>query len=172
MALGGAGGMFLGMGVGRFSYTAILPAIIESGQLTEFEAGLVGGLNLAGFFVGAFFAEMLRRAIAAAPEDPHRFRHLREQAVIHFMAGERDAAPDVANRLVQQAPGLARNKLVLASLAGIAGDPDAARSIVVGLLAEQVDLTVATMRPIHVGDADDDVTGPSDLEVHDTLLSP
>ena len=63
VALGGAGGMFLGMGVGRFSYTAILPAIIESGQLTEFEAGIVGGLNLAGFFVGAFFAEMLRRAL-------------------------------------------------------------------------------------------------------------
>ncbi|MDP6352889.1 MAG: YbfB/YjiJ family MFS transporter [Alphaproteobacteria bacterium] len=63
VALGGAGGMFLGMGVGRFSYTAMLPAIIESGQLTEFEAGIVGGLNLAGFLVGAFFTEMLRRAM-------------------------------------------------------------------------------------------------------------
>ena len=97
--------------------------------------------------------DMLRRAIAAAPEDPHRFRHFRDQAVIHFMAGEPVPALDVANRLVQQAPDLARNRLVLAALGGIAGDGDAARSIVGGLMAEHANLTLRTMRPTYIGDA-------------------
>ena len=97
--------------------------------------------------------EMLRRAIAAAPEDPHRFRHFRDQAVVHFMAGEPVAALDVANRLVQQAPDLARNRLVLAALSGIASDKDGARSIVAGLMAGQTDLTLRDMRPTYIGDA-------------------
>jgi len=52
-ALGGGAGMFVGMGLGRFSYTAMVPALIESGTLTPLEAGRVGGSNLAGFFLGA-----------------------------------------------------------------------------------------------------------------------
>ncbi len=98
-------------------------------------------------------AEMLRRAIAAAPDDPHRFRHLREQAVIHLMEGEADAALEVCHRLVGQAPDLARNKLVLASLTAIAGDGHAARQIVAGLMAEYPGLTIGAMRPIHIGDS-------------------
>ncbi len=52
-ALGGAGGMFVGMGLGRFSYSAMVPALIEAGVLTAVEAGRVGMANLAGFFIGA-----------------------------------------------------------------------------------------------------------------------
>lgn len=63
VALGGAGGMLVAMGLGRFSYTAMLPAVVESGQLSPHQAGIVGGVNLAGFFLGALFAERLRRAL-------------------------------------------------------------------------------------------------------------
>ena len=97
-------------------------------------------------------AYMLARAIAAAPEDPHRYRHFREQAMIRFMAGDPDAAIEIATRLVRQAPDLDRNKLVLAALSGMAGDGDAARSIVGDLLADYPDLALATMRPFHFGD--------------------
>ncbi len=62
-ALGGAGGMFVCMGLGRFSYTAMVPALIQSGQLSAIEAGLVGGLNLAGFLIGAFACHWLRRKV-------------------------------------------------------------------------------------------------------------
>lgn len=64
IALGGGAAMFVGIALGRFSYTAMLPALIQSGQLSELEAGYVGGLNLAAFLIGAFFAEKLRHALS------------------------------------------------------------------------------------------------------------
>ena len=63
VALGGAGGMFVAMGLGRFSYTAMVPAMVQSGQLGEVEAGLVGGGNLVAFLLGAWLSEPLRRAV-------------------------------------------------------------------------------------------------------------
>jgi predicted MFS family arabinose efflux permease len=53
--------MLLAMGLGRFSYTAMVPALIGSGKLTESDAGFVAGCNLAGFLVGALIAERLRK---------------------------------------------------------------------------------------------------------------
>ncbi len=59
VALGGGGGMFVGMGLGRFSYTAMVPALISSGELTVLEAGRVGALNFAGFALGALVSVSL-----------------------------------------------------------------------------------------------------------------
>ena len=56
--------MFVGIAMGRFSYTTMLPPLIQSGQLSELEAGYVGGLNLAAFFLGAFYAERLRNTFS------------------------------------------------------------------------------------------------------------
>ncbi len=53
IALGGGGGMFVGMGLGRFSYTAMVPALVEAGGLTAVQAGRVGMVNLIGFMLGA-----------------------------------------------------------------------------------------------------------------------
>ncbi|MDD9878521.1 MAG: YbfB/YjiJ family MFS transporter [Magnetovibrio sp.] len=64
IAIGGGAAMFVGIALGRFSYTTMLPALIQSGQLTELEAGYVGGGNLVAFFAGAFFAEHLRRRVS------------------------------------------------------------------------------------------------------------
>ena len=64
IAIGGGAAMFVGIAMGRFSYTTMLPPLIESGQLSELEGGYVGGLNLAAFFVGAYFAERLRNSIS------------------------------------------------------------------------------------------------------------
>lgn len=72
VALGGGGGMFVGMGLGRFSYTAMVPPLISAGELTALEAGRVGTLNLAGFALGALISVPLRarfndyRALVAA----------------------------------------------------------------------------------------------------------
>ncbi len=63
LALGGGGGMLAGMGLGRFSYTAMVPALVEAGPLNVDEVGLIGGFNLAGFLAGAFLSERLRRAV-------------------------------------------------------------------------------------------------------------
>ena len=56
--------MFVGIAMGRFSYTTMLPPLIQSEQLSELEAGYVGGLNLAAFFLGAFYAERLRNTFS------------------------------------------------------------------------------------------------------------
>jgi hypothetical protein len=61
IALGGGGGMFVGMGLGRFSYTAMVPALVEAGGMTAVEAGRVGMVNLIGFMLGAAVSAMLLR---------------------------------------------------------------------------------------------------------------
>jgi len=96
--------------------------------------------------------EMLQRATAASPEDPHRFRHFRELAIGDFMAGRDAQALRAVNRLVHQAPELARNRLVLASLSWHAGRQDTARDCVAGLLRDQPELTLRNMRPVRFAD--------------------
>jgi predicted MFS family arabinose efflux permease len=86
VALGGGGGMFVGIGLGRFSYTAMVPALISSGELTALEAGRVGALNLVGFVCGA----MISVALRARFDD---FRALATAAVISVLALAASAVP-------------------------------------------------------------------------------
>lgn len=67
VAIGGGGGMFVGMGLGRFSYTAMVPALISSGELTALQAGWVGTLNIAGFAFGALISVPLRSRLRDFP---------------------------------------------------------------------------------------------------------
>ena len=60
-AIGSGGAMFVALGLGRFSYTVMVPALAESGQLGASEAGTIGWINLAGFLIGAFASETARR---------------------------------------------------------------------------------------------------------------
>ena len=65
--------------------------------------------------------DLLGQAIKANKADPHRFRHYREQAIGHYVAGRLDQAIEIAGHLVEQTPDLARNRLVLAVLLQLAG---------------------------------------------------
>lgn len=53
VAIGAGAAMFLGMGLGRFSYSTMIPALIKSGALDVVAAGYVGGANMVGFLIGA-----------------------------------------------------------------------------------------------------------------------
>lgn len=86
VALGGGGGMFVGMGLGRFSYTAMVPALISSGELTALEAGRVGTLNLLGFVIGALVSVPLRTRL-------NEYRTLVVAIVISLAALAASAAP-------------------------------------------------------------------------------
>jgi adenylate cyclase len=96
--------------------------------------------------------EMLQRSMAAFQGHSQSLRHFRELAICHFIAGQVPEALRVVNRVVRQAPELARNRLVLASLSWHAGRQDAARDCVAGLLHDQPDLSLRNMRPIYFGD--------------------
>ena len=60
LSIGGAATLLVGMGIGRFSYAPLIPALIAAGDLTDAQAGYVGAFNLAGFLVGALAAPVLR----------------------------------------------------------------------------------------------------------------
>ena len=67
LAIGGAATLLLGMGLGRFSYTPLMPALIENGALDAAEAGTIGALNLTGYLVGALLAFRIRARWGEAP---------------------------------------------------------------------------------------------------------
>ncbi len=63
VATGAGAAMFLCMALGRFSYSAMIPALVESGELDTISAGYVGGANLAGFLAGAALSTVMVRWI-------------------------------------------------------------------------------------------------------------
>ena len=66
LSIGGAATLLVGMGLGRFSYTPLIPALIEDGGLSAAEAGTVAAFNMAGFLIGALAAPWLRRRMEEA----------------------------------------------------------------------------------------------------------
>ena len=65
LSIGAAATLFVGMGIGRFSYGPMIPALVETGALSAAEAGYVGAGNLLGFLVGAVFALAITRRLGS-----------------------------------------------------------------------------------------------------------
>ena len=72
--LGGILALSAAMGIGRFAYTPILPAMQEAGGLDPTQAGLLAAANYGGYLVGAIL-------VAVAVPGPARRRVLRASAV-------------------------------------------------------------------------------------------
>jgi MFS family permease len=60
LALGGMVAMAAGIGIGRFAYTPILPAMVDSLHLSNGDAGLIASANFAGYLAGALGLIRLR----------------------------------------------------------------------------------------------------------------
>jgi predicted MFS family arabinose efflux permease len=56
LALGGLAAMTAALGIGRFVYTPILPAMLGALGWSKSDAGLVASANLLGYFIGALLA--------------------------------------------------------------------------------------------------------------------
>ena len=59
-SVGAQATLLVGMGLGRFSYTPMVPALIEAGAVTPSEAGYIGAANLGGYLVGGLAVPWLR----------------------------------------------------------------------------------------------------------------
>lgn len=64
--LAGSCATLLGIGLQRFAYGPILPAMVDEGWLSVGPAGMLGGANLAGYLAGAFAAGIVARALGVA----------------------------------------------------------------------------------------------------------
>lgn len=56
LALAGAFALLLGIGLGRFAYTPIIPALVHAGWFTGPQAAYLGAVNLLGYMLGAWCA--------------------------------------------------------------------------------------------------------------------
>jgi predicted MFS family arabinose efflux permease len=63
--LAGAAAMLVGVGLGRFAYTPLIPAVVSAGWFDGGGAAYVGAANLAGYFAGALVAHRFAGAGAA-----------------------------------------------------------------------------------------------------------
>lgn len=63
-ALAGLAALFVGLGMGRFSYTPLLPALVTAGWFTPGEAAGLGAANLVAYLAGALIARPIGRLVA------------------------------------------------------------------------------------------------------------
>lgn len=61
IGIGCGAAMFLCMALGRFSYSTMIPALVEQGHMTPVEAGFIGGANLVGYLIGALGSVAIAR---------------------------------------------------------------------------------------------------------------
>lgn len=65
-ALAGLGALLLGIGIGRFGYTPLMPVLIEQRWLSVGDAGYLGATNLFGYVFGSLMAATLARLVPPA----------------------------------------------------------------------------------------------------------
>jgi adenylate cyclase len=96
---------------------------------------------------------LLQQAITTAPEDPHRFRHFRELALGHFVAGDLPQAATTIDQLCHLAPGLLRNEFIAVPILWHGGRREEAKRRMTLLLTKFPALTFRSRRPTYMRDA-------------------
>jgi predicted MFS family arabinose efflux permease len=74
--------ILVGIGLARFAYTPLIPALVEAGWFTPAQAGYLGAANLAGYLAGA----LLGRPMATRVPAPALLRGMMLAAALSFFA--------------------------------------------------------------------------------------
>jgi predicted MFS family arabinose efflux permease len=82
LAAAGLGAILVGLGLARFAYTPLIPALIEAHWFSPAEAAYLGATNLAGYFLGA----LLVRRITLHATPPTVIRGAMVAAAASFFA--------------------------------------------------------------------------------------
>jgi predicted MFS family arabinose efflux permease len=80
--LAGLCAVLVGIGLARFAYTPLIPALIDAQWFTAAEAAYLGAANLAGYLIGALSG----RRLAAASTTPSTLRAMMLVAAVSFFA--------------------------------------------------------------------------------------
>jgi predicted MFS family arabinose efflux permease len=64
-ALSGLCAVLIGIGLSRFAYTPLIPALIGEGWFGPADAAYLGAANLAGYLAGALFSQWMARRVSA-----------------------------------------------------------------------------------------------------------
>lgn len=64
-AIAGMSALLLGIGLSRFAFTPLIPALVQAGWFTAAQAGYLGATNLAGYLIGAAIARRAARHVPA-----------------------------------------------------------------------------------------------------------
>jgi predicted MFS family arabinose efflux permease len=62
-AIAGLAALLIGIGLSRFAFTPLVPALVQAGWSTPSEVGYLGAANLTGYLVGAVLARRLPRRL-------------------------------------------------------------------------------------------------------------
>lgn len=63
----GATATFVGLGLGRFAYTPLVPAMVDADWTSPVAAGYLGAANLLGYLIGALAADRIARRLGTLP---------------------------------------------------------------------------------------------------------
>lgn len=139
LPLAGLVALLIGLGFGRFAYTALVPALIDEGWATVTTAGYLASANFAGYLLGALGSG---RVASLAPL-PTVIRTALTVTILAFVASAIDLGP-IWLAVWRFLPGFAGALLmVLVPMAILAGLPLARRPRAVGLIFTGIGLGIA-----------------------------
>ncbi|HUN49287.1 MAG TPA: YbfB/YjiJ family MFS transporter [Stellaceae bacterium] len=139
-ALSGLAANLVGIGLARFGYTPLLPALVGAGWFSESDAADLGAANFAGYLVGALLARRMARGAAVAPV----LRAMMALVVASLFACALRDLGFAWFFLWRVASGIAGGAImVLAAPAVLAATPMARRGVVGGIIFTGVGLGVA-----------------------------
>jgi predicted MFS family arabinose efflux permease len=143
-AFAGCAALLVGIGLARFGYSALIPALVEAGWLGAGAAAYLGAANLAGYLLGA----LAGRRLAAGLGTTTTLRVMLLTAALTFVVGAPDP-PAWLLGLARLLSGVSGGVLmVLGPPVVLAVAPSACRGLIGGVMLAGVGLGIVASGPL------------------------